>query len=139
MSAPPVVTIDGPTASGKGTIAQRVANMLGFHYLDSGALYRLVAWRALNDRLTANDPEQLTRVAAEIKPSFVGGRIQMDGQDVTDVIRTEDVSRFASQIAVFDGVRRALLHLQRARRQAPGLAADARDMGTVVFPGAQLK
>ena len=139
MSTPPVVTIDGPTASGKGTIAQRVADTLGFHYLESGALYRLVAWRVLKDRLTADDPEQLTRVAAEIKPSFVGGRIQMDGQDVTDAVRSEEVSRLASQIAVFDGVRRALLHLQRARRQPPGLVADGRDMGTVVFPDAQLK
>ena len=139
MSAPPVVTIDGPTASGKGTIAQRVADALGFHYLDSGALYRLVAWRALNDRLTTDDEEQLTRVAASIKPSFSDGRIQMDGQDVTDSIRSEQVSRLASQIAVFEGIRRALLHLQRARRQPPGLVADGRDMGTVVFPDAQLK
>lgn len=139
MSAPPVIAIDGPTASGKGTIAQRVADALGFHYLDSGALYRLVAWRALNGRLTADDLEPLTRVAAEIKPSFVGGRIQMDGQDVTDAIRSEQVSRLASQIAVFEGIRRALLQLQRARRQPPGLVADGRDMGTVVFPDAQLK
>ena len=139
MSAPPVIAIDGPTASGKGTIAQRVAATLGFHYLDSGALYRLVAWRALKEQLAADDQEQLTRVAAAIEPSFVDGRVQMNGQDVTDAIRSEQVSRFASQIAVLEGVRRALLHLQRTRRQPPGLVADGRDMGTVVFPDAQLK
>lgn len=139
MSAPPIIAIDGPTASGKGTIAQRVAATLGFHYLDSGALYRLVAWRALKEQLAADDQEQLTRVAAAIEPSFVDGRVQMNGQDVTDAIRSEQVSRFASQIAVLEGVRRALLHLQRTRRQPPGLVADGRDMGTVVFPDAQLK
>ena len=139
MSAPPVIAIDGPTASGKGTIAQRTADALGFHYMDSGALYRLVAWRALNERLTTDDLEQLTRIAASIEPSFSDGRIRMDGQDVTNAIRSEQVSRLASQIAVFDGVRRALLHLQRARRQPPGLVADGRDMGTVVFPDARLK
>ena len=139
MSAPPIIAIDGPTASGKGTIAQRVAATLGFHYLDSGALYRLVAWRALKEQLAADDQEQLTRVAAAIEPSFVDGRVQMNGQDVTDAIRSEQVSRFASQIAVLEGVRRALLHLQRTRRQPPGLVADGRDMGTVVFPDAPLK
>ena len=139
MSAPPIIAIDGPTASGKGTIAQRVADTLGFHYLDSGALYRLVAWRALKEQLVADDQEQLTRVAAAIEPSFVEGRIHLDGQDVTDAIRSEQVGHFASQIAVLEGVRRALLHLQRARRRAPGLVADGRDMGTVVFQDAQLK
>lgn len=139
MKQVPVITIDGPTASGKGTIAQRVASALQFHYLDSGALYRLVAWRALKDGISATDDDQLVRVASKITPRFADSRIEMDGEDVTDAIRTEEVSQFASRIAVFDGVRQALLQLQRSRRQPPGLVADGRDMGTVVFPDARPK
>ena len=139
MPSAPVITIDGPTASGKGTIAQRVADALQFHYLDSGALYRLVAWRALKDGVGADDAEGLAVVAAAIKPRFADGRVSMDGEDVTSAIRTEEVSQLASQIAVFEGVRQALLKLQRARRTPPGLVADGRDMGTVVFPDAQPK
>lgn len=139
MPSAPVITIDGPTASGKGTIAQRVADVLQFHYLDSGALYRLVAWRALKDAVGADDAEGLARVAAAIKPRFAQGLVSMDGEDVTSAIRTEEVSQLASQIAVFEGVRQALLKLQRARRTSPGLVADGRDMGTVVFPDARPK
>ncbi len=139
MKSVPVITIDGPTASGKGTIAQRVADALQFHYLDSGALYRLVAWRALRDRLGAENPEALAAVAGAIAPRFAGGRIWIDGQDVTEAIRSEEVSQQASKIAVVDGVRKALLELQRSRRRSPGLVADGRDMGTVVFPDASLK
>ena len=139
MSDVPVITIDGPTASGKGTIAQRVADHLRFNYLDSGALYRLVAWRALRDGIAADDAGRLSAVASAIEPRFAGGRISMDGLDVTEAIRTEEVSQFASRIAVFSGVRQALLELQRARREPPGLVADGRDMGTVVFPDALLK
>jgi len=139
MPSAPVITIDGPTASGKGTIAQRVADALQFHYLDSGALYRLVAWRALKDGVGADDAEGLARVAAAIKPRFAEGRVLMDGEEVGGAIRTEEVSQLASQIAVFQGVRHALLILQRARRTSPGLVADGRDMGTVVFPDAQPK
>jgi cytidylate kinase len=139
MNAAPVITIDGPTASGKGTIAQRVADELEFHYLDSGALYRLVALRALQDGVGAGDSERLAAVAGAMGPRFAGGRISMDGYDVTDAIRTEEVSQLASRIAVFDGVRRALLELQRAHRRPPGLVADGRDMGTVVFPEANPK
>lgn len=139
MPSAPVITIDGPTASGKGTIAQRVADALQFHYLDSGALYRLVAWRALKDGVGADDAEGLARVAAAIKPRFAEGRVLMDGEEVGGAIRTEEVSQLASQIAVFEGVRHALLILQRARRTSPGLVADGRDMGTVVFPDAQPK
>jgi cytidylate kinase len=135
----PVIAIDGPTASGKGTIAERVARALGFHYLDSGALYRLVAWRALQGNVDAADEAALVRLAASMDPVFAGGRIELDGQDVTDAIRREEVSRSASLVAVHPGVRRALLDLQRARRRAPGLVADGRDMGTVVFPDATLK
>ena len=139
MNNVPVITIDGPTASGKGTIAQRVADALRFNYLDSGALYRLVAWRALQDAVGADDADQLSAVAAAIAPRFTGGRISMDGQDVTAAIRTEEISQFASRIAAFSGVRSALLKLQRSQRRPPGLVADGRDMGTVVFPEASPK
>jgi cytidylate kinase len=139
MNNVPVITIDGPTASGKGTIAQRVADALRFNYLDSGALYRLVAWRALQDAVSADDADRLSAVAAAIAPRFAGARISMDGQDVTAAIRTEEISQFASRIAAFSGVRNALLELQRSQRRPPGLVADGRDMGTVVFPEASLK
>ena len=135
----PVIAIDGPTASGKGTIAERVARALGFHYLDSGALYRLVAWRAMQRNVDAADAAALVRLAASMDPIFADGRIELDGLDVTDAIRREEVSRSASLVAVHPGVRQALLELQRARRRAPGLVADGRDMGTVVFPDATLK
>ena len=118
MSDIPVVAIDGPTASGKGTIAQRVAKALRFNYLDSGALYRLVALRALQDGITTEDAERLSAVAAAIAPSFAGGRIALDGKDVTDAIRSEEVSQFASRIAVLSGVRQALLELAAFPTQA---------------------
>ncbi|MGE5160953.1 MAG: (d)CMP kinase [Betaproteobacteria bacterium] len=140
MIAPvPVIAIDGPTASGKGTIAERVARALGFHYLDSGALYRLVAWRALQRQVDFADEEALVGLASSMEPAFVDGRIELDGQDVTDAIRREEVGRAASLVAVHPDLRQALLDLQRARRRAPGLVADGRDMGTVVFPDATLK
>ena len=139
MSAIPVITIDGPTASGKGTIAQRVAEALGFHYLDSGALYRLVAWRALQDGTAADDADRLSAVAAALAPRFSGAHVLVDEQDVTDAIRTEEVSQIASRIAVISGVRQALLKLQRSQLKPPGLVADGRDMGTVVFPEANSK
>lgn len=135
----PVITIDGPTASGKGTIAERVARALGFRYLDSGALYRLVAWRALEAGVNTGDEAALTALATSMNPGFANGRIQLDDRDVTDAIRREEVSRAASQVAVHPRVRQALLDLQRACHQAPGLVADGRDMGTVVFPDATLK
>jgi cytidylate kinase len=139
MTGVPVIAIDGPTASGKGTIAQRVADALGFHYLDSGALYRLVAFQVLQRRVDPEDADAVERLAATMNPQFAGGRIRVGGIDVTDAIRREDVSSVASRIAVHPGVRKCLLQLQRARRQAPGLVADGRDMGTVVFPDACLK
>ena len=139
MNNVPVIAIDGPTASGKGTIAQRVADALRFNYLDSGALYRLVAWRALQEAVSADDAERLSAVAAAIAARFAGGRVLMDEQDVTAAIRTEEISQFASRIAAFSGVRNALLELQRSQRRPPGLVADGRDMGTVVFPEASPK
>jgi cytidylate kinase len=134
----PVIAIDGPTASGKGTIAARVARELGFHYLDSGALYRLVALLALERGVPLDDEGALARLAARMQPRF-SGRVELNGSDVTDAIRREDVGRAASQVAVHPAVRQALLDLQRSRRQPPGLVADGRDMGTVVFPDARLK
>ena len=139
MTAVPVITIDGPTASGKGTIAQRVADALGFHYLDSGALYRLVARRALQDGIAADDADRLSAVAAKLEPRFTGARTLIGERDVTDAIRTQEVSQVASRIATIPGVRRALLELQRSQLKAPGLVADGRDMGTVVFPQANPK
>jgi cytidylate kinase len=135
----PVIAIDGPTASGKGTIAERVARALGFRYLDSGALYRLVAWRALRQGIDPADEAAVARLAATMEPRFAGGRVDVDGVDVTDAIRDEAISRAASQVAVHPQVRQALLDLQRSRRLPPGLVADGRDMGTVVFPDATLK
>lgn len=129
MSAP-VIAIDGPSASGKGAVAQRVAEALGFHYLESGALYRLVALAG---------PEAPEKAAASMPVGFRGGRIFLSGQDVTDRLRDEDVGVRASEIAQRPGVREALLVRQRAFRGPPGLVADGRDMGTTVFPDAALK
>jgi cytidylate kinase len=139
MTPVPVIAIDGPTASGKGTIAQRVADALGFHYLDSGALYRLVAWQALHDGIEPDDAGVVERLASNLEPVFERGRILLGTADVTDAIRSEEVSRAASRVAIHSGVRQSLLALQRSRRRPPGLVADGRDMGTVVFPDALLK
>lgn len=135
----PVIAVDGPTASGKGTVAQRVADALGWHYLDSGALYRLVALRAIQDGVEATDAPALARLAGSLRPRFADGRISVDGRDVTQEIRREEVGVMASRIAVHQPLRAALLDLQRGFRRAPGLVADGRDMGTVIFPGAALK
>jgi cytidylate kinase len=135
----PVIAIDGPTASGKGTVAQRVAAALGWHYLDSGALYRLIALRALESGIEAADAEALAQLARGLRPRFHADRIELDGRDVTNDIRREDVGAMASRIAVHPALRAALLDLQKGFRRPPGLVADGRDMGTVVFPDAQLK
>ena len=136
---PPVIAIDGPTASGKGTVAAGVAAALGFHYLDSGALYRVVGLAALRAGVALDDGPALAGVARRIAPAFVEGKIVQDGEDITSLIRTEEVSQAASQCAVFPAVREALLERQQAFRRPPGLVADGRDMGTVVFPDASLK
>ena len=135
----PVIAIDGPTASGKGTVAAGVAAALDFHYLDSGALYRVVALAALRAGVPVTDAGQLAELAGHIAPAFVEGKIIQAGEDITAAIRSEAVSKAASQCAVFPGVREALLERQRAFRRPPGLVADGRDMGTVVFPDARLK
>ena len=136
---PPVIAVDGPAASGKGTIAQGVARALGFHYLDSGSLYRLVALKALHAGIPFDDGPRLAQAATGMTTAFAGERIELDGADVTAAIRNPAVSAAASQVAVFPEVRRALVAQQRAFRRPPGLVADGRDMGTVVFPDALLK
>ena len=138
-SSIPVIAIDGPTASGKGTVAHRVADALGFHCLDSGALYRLVAYVCLDCGVNVSDEAAVTYVAQNLRPRFSGGQIFLGDRDVTDALRREEVGATASQVAVHGGVRRALDALQKSFRQAPGLVADGRDMGTVVFPDATLK
>lgn len=135
----PVITIDGPTASGKGSVAHGVAEALGFHVLDSGALYRLTALASERDGVDAADEAALAACAAALSPRFVAGRILLDGADVTDTIRLERIGNLASTIAPFPALRDALLERQRAFCEAPGLVADGRDMGTVVFPRAVLK
>ena len=136
---PPVVAIDGPAASGKGTIAHNVARALCFHYLDSGSLYRLVALRSIEQGIAADDEPALVGLTAGVEVSFVGGRAMLDGRDVAEALRTEAVSSAASRIAVHPAVRSALLARQRAFRTPPGLVAEGRDMGTIVFPDARLK
>lgn len=135
----PVIAIDGPSASGKGTIAQAVARKLGFRYLDSGALYRVVALAAIKEATGLDDEAALARRAGSLKVSIEGGEIFLFGQRVTDAIRGEDCGKGASRVAALPAVRAALLVHQRAFREAPGLVAEGRDMGTVVFPDAVLK
>jgi cytidylate kinase len=136
-SVAPVIAIDGPSASGKGTIAKRVAGELLFHYLESGALYRLVALASLRNRISAE--KALAEVAERMAMSFAGDKIILSDQDVTLDVRSEEVSKRASEVAKLREVRKRLLKRQRAFRRPPGLVADGRDMGTVVFPDATLK
>jgi cytidylate kinase len=135
----PVIAIDGPAASGKGTVALGAADQLGFHYLESGSLYRLVGLAALQDRISLDDEERVAEAARALEAAFDGGRIRLRGADVTDAIRSEAVGSAASRVAVFPAVRTALLSGQRAFRRPPGLVAEGRDMGTVVFPDALVK
>lgn len=138
-SLAPVIAIDGPSASGKGTIARRVADALSFHFLDSGALYRLVALAALERGLNPDDAEAIAAVARHLDVEFQGETLWLDGREVTDAIREGRVSAAASRTAALAPVRQALLARQRAFRRSPGLVADGRDMGSVVFPDAVLK
>jgi 3-phosphoshikimate 1-carboxyvinyltransferase len=137
--AAPVIAIDGPSASGKGTVAQRVAQALGFHFLDSGALYRLTALAALKANVALDDEAGVAAVAAQLPAEFVGDRILFSGEEVTEAIRAEDIGVGASKVAALPAVRAALLDRQRAYRRFPGLVADGRDMGSVVFPDAPVK
>jgi cytidylate kinase len=133
----PVIAIDGPSASGKGTIAKRVATALGFHYLESGALYRLVGLIALRQEL--EDEAAVAAAAAGMDVYFQGDEIFLEDEEVSFHIRHEEVGKRASDVARMPAVREALLQRQRAFRRPPGLVADGRDMATVVFPDAQLK
>lgn len=141
----PVITVDGPSGSGKGTVSRRVAIRLGWHFLDSGALYRLVAVAARHHAVPLEDEISLKTLAAHLDVEFeavegdVESRILLEGEDVGNAIRTEECGRDASVVAALPAVRQALLERQRAFREPPGLVADGRDMGTVVFPEAQLK
>jgi len=137
--AVPVIAIDGPSASGKGTIAERVAEALDFHYLDSGVLYRLVALAGLRSGVALDDETGLAALAGNLDVGFESGKIMLSDQIVTDDIRSEICGTGASRVAALPGVRQALLARQQAFRQAPGLVAEGRDMGTVVFPDAVLK
>ena len=135
----PVIAIDGPSASGKGTVAKRVAQALGFHYLESGALYRLVALASLRAGVAPDDAPALARLAAELDARFAADGVFLAGENVTAALLDERCAERASQVAPHAAVRQALLGRQRAFRRPPGLVADGRDMGTVVFPDAALK
>lgn len=135
----PVIAIDGPSASGKGTVAERVAKQLGFHYLDSGALYRIVALAACNNGIAWSDGVALGKLVPTLNIVFKNSEVYLNEKRVTDDIRSPAMSNGASQVAVHPEVRNALLALQHHFRQAPGLVADGRDMASVVFTDALLK
>ncbi len=135
----PVIAIDGPSASGKGTVAQLVATKLGFHYLDSGALYRIVAFAAQQNNIAWNDSLAVTECAKTLLVEFAGEQVLLNTQDVSNEIRTEEIGKGASQVAVHASLRASLVDMQHGFCKAPGLVADGRDMGTVIFPDAPLK
>lgn len=135
----PVITVDGPTASGKGTLASAVARALGYHFLDSGAVYRATALTAMRQGVAGDDESGLARIAASMDLHFVGGDAHLGAENVADALRAEDVGLMASRVAAWPAVREALRQLQLGFRRVPGLVADGRDMGTVIFPGADLK
>lgn len=135
----PVITIDGPTASGKGTVAHRVAQVLGWGVLDSGALYRLTALSVLQRGGDPADPEAVAHIAESLEVVFHAQGILLEGREVSELIRQEEVGNLASRLAPNPALRAALLERQRAFRRPPGLVADGRDMGTIVFQDADLK
>ncbi len=140
MSDPvPVITIDGPSGSGKGTVSARVAGALGWHILDSGALYRLTAFAVEKSGSDFNNPSQAAEIARKLDVKFADGKVYLDGEDVSLAIRTEQAGNNASRVAAMPEVRAALLDWQREAARLPGLVADGRDMGTTVFPDAPLK
>jgi cytidylate kinase len=138
-AAPPVIAIDGPSASGKGTIAAAVAQRLGFHYLDSGALYRIVGLVGGERGANLDNNAEISYISLNLKIKFNGDQVLVDNREVSELIRGEAAGAAASRVAALPGVRSALMILQRGFRQPPGLVADGRDMGSVVFPDAQLK
>jgi 3-phosphoshikimate 1-carboxyvinyltransferase len=137
----PVIAIDGPTASGKGTLASEVAHRLGYHYLDSGALYRITGLAAVRAGLALDVAHEHTiaKMAGSLPVVFTAGRVLLAGDDVSEAIRTEEAGMNASRVSALPAVRSALVALQQSFRKLPGLVADGRDMGTVIFPDAPLK
>jgi len=135
----PVITIDGPGGTGKGTISQLLCQKLGWHFLDSGVLYRALALASLKKGVQTSDIQALVQLAENLALQFQGSKIFLDGQEVTQEIRTPECGQVASVVSAYAPVRAALLERQRAFRQAPGLVTDGRDMGTVVFPDADVK
>ncbi|MGB4811975.1 MAG: (d)CMP kinase [Methylophilaceae bacterium] len=135
----PVIAIDGPSASGKGTVAQLVAATLGFHYLDSGALYRIVAFASQQKNIAWDDALAIADCAKTLNIEFVGEQVFLNRVDISEDIRTETIGKVASQVAVHAALREVLVNSQHAFCKAPGLVADGRDMGTVIFPNAPLK
>lgn len=143
MNTEPVITIDGPSGAGKGTVSTLLAKKLGWHFLDSGAIYRVLAVASIHHQIPAEDEVGLLPLASGLDVNFEaseqGVRVVLEGEDVSDTIRTEEVGAVASQVAALPSIREALLRRQRGFKQGPGLVADGRDMGTVVFPEAQVK
>lgn len=144
LTTVPVLTIDGPSGSGKGTLGQQCAQQLGWHYLDSGAVYRALAWAAQQQGLAVDDETGLVNLADNLQLRFLvrdddSAGVEVQGKLVNEALRTEEVGAVASQIASLVAVREALLDLQRRFQQEPGLVADGRDMGTTVFPDAEFK
>lgn len=139
QNAVPVIAIDGPSASGKGSVAQLVAAALGFGYLDSGALYRVVAYAAKHANIDWADGEAVAECAKSLEIQFKNEQVFLNGNDISEAIRTEEMGKGASQVAVHAQLRTVLVDVQHHFRQAPGLVADGRDMGTVIFPDAVLK
>ena len=135
----PVIAIDGPSASGKGTVAQLIAEKLGFHYLDSGALYRIVAFATQQNNIAWSNAEALGKLAESLLIQFKEGEIYLNNIPITEAVRSEEMSRGASEVAIHPQVRDALFALQRSFRQPPGLVADGRDMASVIFTDAKLK
>ena len=135
----PVIAIDGPSASGKGTVAQLVAEKLGFHYLDSGALYRIVAYAALQQDIAWDDADALGKMAKKLQIQFIEDEIFLGKKPIAALVRSQEISRGASEVAIHTQVRSALFDLQQSFRKRPGLVADGRDMGSVVFIDATLK
>ena len=139
MTDIPIITIDGPSGVGKGTLGQKLVEKLGFHFLDSGAIYRALAWGVLHAGFSPQDEAAVVELAHHLPVRFEKGRVLYEDEDITRAIRTEQIAGVTSQVAAIPAVREALLQRQRAFVQPPGLIADGRDMGTVVFPEARVK
>ncbi|MES9836022.1 MAG: (d)CMP kinase [Candidatus Thiodiazotropha sp.] len=139
MARVAVITVDGPSGSGKGTLAQRIAETLDWHFLDSGAIYRVLGLMVERAGISGENIDKISEMAANMPLAFSQGKVLLAGEDVSDLIRTETIGNQASKVAAIPQVREALLAWQRNYAKAPGLVADGRDMGTVVFPRAEVK